>query len=274
MTADAAPLRDVEARIADLLDAPVTRLVSADGGDLSDVRFARLEDGRDVVAKFGADMRAEAAMLAAISAAGCPAPLVLAVEDDVLLLERLPIGLASAEGWSEAGAAIARLHGAVGPHYGWSEGTGFGFVRAPAEPAAPWPTFWAESRLLAWPENLDRALARRLERLAADIGNRLPQAPQPSLLHGDLWSGNLLFQGGFSGVIDPACYWGDAEVDLAMLTLFDEPPAPFWRAYGALPDGWRERRVIYQIWPSLVHLRLFGDSFRSLVESRLVAAGV
>jgi aminoglycoside phosphotransferase (APT) family kinase protein len=85
---------------------------------------------------------------------------------------------------------------------------------------------------------LDRPWRARVEALAARIGDLLPPAPPAALLHGDLWGGNILVRGGqVAALIDPACYRGDAEVDLAMLCLFDQPPAAFWDAYGPLAEG-------------------------------------
>jgi fructosamine-3-kinase len=108
--------------------------------------------------------------------------------------------------------------------------------------------------------------------LCARIGNLLPEAPPPSLLHGDLWSGNILVkEGRLAALIDPACYYGDAEVDLAMLTLFDTPAETFWEAYGPLEPGWGERRLAYQLFPALVHLRLFGASYAGLARRLLDA---
>jgi fructosamine-3-kinase len=102
----------------------------------------------------------------------------------------------------------------------------------------------------------------------------LPSAA-PALLHGDLWSGNILVRDGrLAALIDPACYHGDAEVDLAMLTLFDSPPDEFWEAYGPLEPGWRERRPIYQLFPALVHLRLFGAGYAGLADRLLGEIGV
>jgi len=96
----------------------------------------------------------------------------------------------------------------------------------------------------------------------------------PSLLHGDLWSGNILVSGEtVTGLIDPACYHGDREVDLAMLHLFDRPPQRFLDAFAPEP-GWRARQPVYRLWPLLVHLRLFGDGYRPAVESCLAELGV
>jgi fructosamine-3-kinase len=118
-------------------------------------------------------------------------------------------------------------------------------------------------------------LGRRLEALADDLPNRLPRHPPASLLHGDLWGGNVLAAGGHvSGLIDPACYFGHAEVDIAMLGLFDRPEAVFFDAYGRLEPGSQARLTIYRLWPALVHLRLFGAAYRGMVDGFLTASRV
>jgi fructosamine-3-kinase len=101
----------------------------------------------------------------------------------------------------------------------------------------------------------------------------IPAAPPAALLHGDLWSGNALFTDGATYLIDPACYHGDAEVDLAMLELFATPPDAFYAAYGRPHGDWATRRAAYQLWPALVHLRLFGQGYRGMVEDRLARLG-
>jgi fructosamine-3-kinase len=74
-------------------------------------------------------------------------------------------------------------------------------------------------------------------------------------------------------MVDPACYHGDAEVDLAMLALFDAPPEPFWEAYGPLEPGAEERLPLYQLYPALVHMRLFGADYGAMVDRLLRAVG-
>jgi fructosamine-3-kinase len=76
-----------------------------------------------------------------------------------------------------------------------------------------------------------------------------------------------------AALVDPACYFGDAEVDLAMLALFDAPPEPFWAAYGGLERGADERLAFYQLYPALVHMRLFGAGYASMVDRLLRAVG-
>jgi fructosamine-3-kinase len=260
----------VAEKAARLLDAPVAQARRLHGGDLSEVALLRLADGRSVVAKAGPRLRAEAAMLAAIRAAGAPAPAVLAVSDAVLVMQALAED--GRPGWADLGRAVRTLHNATGAQYGWAADHGFGPVVIPNAPLADWPTFWAERRLLAGVETLPVDLARRLEALAARAPALLPARPPARLLHGDLWAGNVLFASGrVSGLIDPACYYGHAEVDLAMLTLFGAPGAGFAEAYGALEPGWRARRAVYQLWPALVHLRLFGGGYRGMVARLLDA---
>ncbi len=268
-------MSDLASRAATLLSERVRTVTRLAGGDLSEVLAVTLGSGRGVVAKSGPAARTEAAMLAAIAAAGVPAPAVLAADDRTLVLERIPAGgRLGPAAWADLGAVVARLHRTTGPGYGWPADHAFGPVAIPNAAAPDWPAFWAERRLLAWPAPLPAPLRTRLDRLAADLGGRLPRAPVPSLLHGDLWTGNVLVHGDrVTGLIDPACAHGHGEVDLAMLCLFADPPAAFWEAHGAPDAGWPERRAIYQLWPALVHLRLFGTGYLGLVSRCLDAAG-
>lgn len=261
----------LEARLGE----PVTEMRALGGGDLSQVFAIRTAAGRSLVAKSGGPVLAEARMLEAIAATGCPVPEVVQAEPGLLVMTRLAEGRAGDDAaHAEAGRAIARMHRATADRFGWPEDHAFGHVPCPAGPTDEWPTFWAERRLLAWPGQVSGGIAARLERLAGRLPDLLPARPPASLLHGDLWSGNVLFDGGFSGLIDPACYHGHAEVDLAMLTLFGAPPPAFREGYGAPEPGWEARRPIYQLWPALVHLRLFGAGYRPMVERLLGAAGV
>ena len=244
------------------------------GGDLSQVLRVTLTDGRVVVVKGGPDPRAEAAMLRAIAATGAPAPLVLAVDDAVLVLEALPASGSVASAWPSLGAALARLHATTGERYGWECGYAFGPVAIENAWGSDWPAFWAQHRLMTHVPHLPAALARRVAALAGDCANRLPARPKAALLHGDLWGGNVLVAHGLvTGLIDPACYYGHGEVDIAMLGLFDHPGAGFFDAYGALDPGAEERLLIYRLWPVLVHVRLFGASYQGMANALLSAVG-
>jgi fructosamine-3-kinase len=260
---------------AALLGAELRAARRLSGGDLSSVVRIELADGRVAAAKNGPAPLAEAAMLQTMAKAGVPVPAVLGVNDRALVLSWVEGGDPLAPAWGDMGAVAARLHAVVGPRYGWNEDYAFGAVRIDNRWCDRWPQFWAERRLLPQLPQLPAAVSHRLEKLAADLQNRLPARPGPVLLHGDLWSGNVMARGDrVAALIDPACYYGHAEVDLAMLQLFDASGPDFHRHYGPSEPDAQARLAIYQLWPALVHLRLFGSGYLALVESRLAAAGV
>jgi fructosamine-3-kinase len=259
---------------ATLLGGELRTVTAVAGGDLAEVLSIALTDGRIAIVKGGPDPVAEAAMLAAIAAAGAPTPAVLAVDASVLVLEVLDADGRRDPAWLDLGRVLALLHGAHGPRFGWANDYAFGRLAIANGWSDDWPAFWAERRLVNQLSGLPADLAGRIEALAGDLPARLPAAPVPSLLHGDLWSGNVLVHGTrISGLIDPACYYGDAEVDFAMLRLFATPGPELAGAYGPLAPGHAARRPIYQLWPAIVHLRLFGAAYQPLVERLLSEAG-
>jgi fructosamine-3-kinase len=263
---------DLGRQIAQLLDRPVQTVHPLHGGDLSEVFAVTLADGTRVEAKRGARVATEAAMLRAMTRAGAPVPRVLAQDGALLLLDWLEETPASPDGWAALGHALLTLHHHTGHVYGWDQDYAFGAASILNTPQDDWPAFWARNRLLALlPADPD--LARRIEALALRLPDLLPAAPPPALLHGDLWAGNVLFSGPRAWLIDPACYHGDPEVDLAMLHLFGRPGPDFAASYGPLPADWQERRPIYTLWPALVHLRLFGAGYRGMVAGLLDACG-
>ncbi|MEQ9695695.1 fructosamine kinase family protein [Shimia sp. SDUM112013] len=252
-------------------DATTTKRLH--GGDLSDVFVVKLDSGEQIVAKLGPRIQVEARMLHAMVAASAPVPEVLGVSGDVLFLAHLPEAHASDTGWHALGAGLRILHEAQGADFGWPEDYAFGPVTIKNQSSADWPAFWAERRLLPNSDRLQGDLRKRLEILCRHLPDLLPQSPRKSLLHGDLWTGNALFTQKGAYLIDPACYYGDAEVDLAMLHLFGHPPPAFWDGYGPTLPAWSARLPLYQLWPALVHLVLFGDSYRPLVDTRLARLG-
>jgi fructosamine-3-kinase len=262
-------------RVAALAGVPEQRLRRLAGGDLSEVLLVPQEDGPPLVAKSGPSLATEAAMLRALAAAGMKVPAVEAEHADVLLLAYVENdGLFSPHAWAEIGAALRVLHGHEGAAYGWPVDYALGTITLDNRERSDWPGFWGEQRLVAAASLLDRPWRARVERLAARLGDLLPAAPRPALLHGDLWTGNILVAGGgLAALIDPACYYGDPEVDLAMLRLFDAPPEQFWESYGAPDEGVEERLALYQLFPALVHMRLFGATYAPMVDRLLAAAG-
>jgi fructosamine-3-kinase len=260
-------------RVAELTGVEEDRLERLGGESVSEVLLVRRPDGRLSVAKQGPAVATEAAMLRALAAAGLPTPAVEGEHETVLLLDHVENdGAFSPKAWADVGARIRTLHERTGEAYGWPVDYAIGTVTFDNRESGDWPSFWGEQRLIATAAVLDRPWRERVERLTVRLGELLPAAPPPALLHGDLWTGNILVRDGqLVGLVDPACYHGDAEVDLAMLDLFCTPPGEFWEAYGPLAPGWRERRPIYQLFPALAHVRLWGAGYYGMVE-RLLAA--
>ncbi|MCP5085379.1 MAG: phosphotransferase [Rhodobacteraceae bacterium] len=260
------------ATAAGLLIGETVRSVSTiHGGSLSEVVRLHLQSGQRVIAKNGPDPLAEGTMLAAIAATGARAPHVLAADETVLVLENVPEdGSLGAETWRTLAGELKRLHTGRGDRFGWDISYAFGALSINNSWQDDWHRFWAENRLLSERVVLPADLVGRLENLSDRLGDFIPQTPTPHLLHGDLWTGNVLAgQDGSVALIDPACYFGDPEVDLAMLCLFGSPPPEFWEAYGQRDAGWPERRAVYQLWPAIVHLRLFGSSYAGLCDRLL-----
>jgi len=262
-------------RVAALTGVAEARLERLAGGDLSEVLLVRRSDGRVSVAKGGAAVGAEASMLRSLAAAGVPAPAVEAEHDGLLLLEFVPNDrVFTARAWASLGEALRLLHARREERYGWAADYRIGTVELHNGAREDWPSFWGEQRLASTAALLDRPWRERIDALIPRLPDLLPAHPPPAHLHGDLWSGNILMRdGALAALIDPACYHGDAEVDLAMLTLFDAPPPEFWDSYGALEPGWRERRALYQLFPALLHLRLFGAGYAAMVDRLLGAIG-
>jgi fructosamine-3-kinase len=213
---------------------------------------------------------AEADGLAALRAAGCTAPEPIshgaAGASAFLLMEFLE--LESRGDFAALGRMLATLHRAEGSHFGWARDNYIGSTPQPNGAHENWAQFWRERRL-----GPQLALAKR-KGYDVDAGNVAAlldgHAPAPSLLHGDLWSGNASFLAGGAPVLfDPAVYYGDREADLAMTELFGGFSREFYSAYGALPAGYETRKHLYNLYHLLNHLNLFGGSYLGQVNATL-----
>ncbi|WP_149196333.1 fructosamine kinase family protein [Luteimonas suaedae] len=246
-----------------------------------------LADGRAVIAKRRGDAPAgffamEAHGLALLrEARGLRVPAVIALADDALVLEDLGRGRPSPAAWARAGRALARQHACAADRFGLDRDGWCGNSAQANTPMADGWRFFAECRLLPQARRardggrLDRADVAAVERLCAALPARIPAQP-PALLHGDLWRGNLHACGdGELALIDAgAVHHGWAEADLAMLTLFGEPPAGFLDAYHEAAGGdagWRARAPLYNLYHLLNHLNLFGRGYLEAVRRVLRA---
>lgn len=243
------------------------------GGDVASVRRARLDDGREVVVKRTPyDAHLEAEGLEALRAAGATTPAVLAVDDATLVLEHV----APTPDWEAVGRELAAVHGSTGETFGWHRDNVIGPLPQRNTPTEDWPTFYVEHRirpradLTALPAGVRRRLHAACDGPLPDL---LDHDAAPSLVHGDLWSGNVV---GGRVLIDPAVHRADRELDLAFAALFGGVPDACWRAYEEvlpLDEGWERRRPALQLHHLLVHVELFGGSYVRSVAQRLDALG-
>ena len=206
--------------------------------------------------------------------------------DDVpwILLEWVKEGMPSRSSWRGLGRSLAGLHRSWSDRrYGWASGNAIGTLDQPNGWFDDWCEFWAKRRVLplAWALRAAGVITSGQLTVIENLADRMDtllgaaaRADGPSLLHGDLWSGNVLFaQTGDAILIDPAVYAGHREVDLAMCRLFGGFPATFYHAYAetwSLQLGHEQRLPAYQLYPLLVHARLFGGGY---VPAALRAAG-
>ncbi len=267
-------------RVESLLGTPVVATASVPGGDICTATRVRLSTGRSALVKTRPNpppgfFRREAEGLAWLrEAAGVPVPEVLAAEEDCLVLAWVEGARPSTEAADAFGRALAATHGAGSPSFGRPDGTeGYiGVLPMPNRPAQTWPEFYATRRVLPYlklardrgaiePSDADAVeqVVRRLPELAG------PEEP-PARLHGDLWSGNLVWSAdGEVWLVDPAAHGGHRESDLAMLALFGCPQLPrVLAAYdeaAPLADGWQDRVPLHQLFPLLVHACLFGSGY-------------
>lgn len=230
--------------------------------------------------------------LAAVAPAGLriPQPLACSVVAGraVLLLSWLDLApAAGAGGWRQLGLALAVLHRQSlrvpqsQRRFGWHRGNFIGTTPQPNPWYDAWGPFFVEQRLghqLA----LAAAAGQPFERTAALLERAtqllVAHAPDPVLVHGDLWSGNAaVLCDGRTAVFDPAIHRGDREVDLAMAQLFGGFPAAFFSGYEAewpLPSDADSRRALYNLYHLLNHALLFGGGYRQQAQAcidRLIA---
>ena len=269
------------------LGAAVAAVRPLSGGDINDAWRVELSDGRAVFVK--TRERADAEMFLRESeglawlaeARALRVPEVLAVGGSFLALELIEPGR-RAPGFDERlGRGLAALHRYGAEGFGWREDNFIGSLPQDNTREPDWPTFYVRRRL---EPQLRRATQRGLAsdamqksfaRLFTRMGSLVGPPEPPARLHGDLWGGNFhVDEDGAPVPIDPAVYGGHREMDLAMMQLFGGFSDRVFAAYDEawpLADGWRERTPLYQLYPLMVHVNLFGGGYVASVERILRA---
>jgi fructosamine-3-kinase len=277
---------DLRTRVADLTGAPVETVAPLEGGEVGRVRRLDLADGRALVAKTGpTPLSVEGRMLEYLAErTDLPVPAVHHAADDLLLLSFVPgDGAVTPAVERDAAERLAALHGTAATAYGFPFDTLSGALDQPNPWTGSWVEFFREHRLLHVARAaraagaLPVALHERVRALAAELDAHLVEPAAPALVHGDVWRGNLVVaDGAVAAFLDPACYYGHREVELAYVEWTDTFGRAFRERYRELRPpaaGAAGRRPVYELLPVLEHVEHFGASYLPAVRERLAALG-
>lgn len=278
------------ARAEALIGHGVVATTPVAGGDICTTTRLRLSDGRVAVIKtrpqapagFFAREAAGLRWLAEVEG-GAKVPELLGADDDCVVLAWVEPGKPTVEAAERFGQALARTHAAGAPTFGADVDGYIGLAPLPNRPLETWPEFYASRRVMPYVRAAvqRRALtaeqAATIERTMSRIHDVAGPAEPPARIHGDLWSGNVVWgTDGDAWLIDPAAHGGHRETDLAMLALFGLPHLQrvleSYDEAAPLADGWRGRVPLHQLHPLLVHAVLFGGTYGARAAAAAKAA--
>ena len=280
----------LKATLGSLLGTGVASARAIAGGDINRAYEVALADGRRLFVKTNdrsprGMFAAEARGLGWLGEAGAlriPSVVAVAAPEDrqqFLVLELVATGAPARDFDERLGRGLAALHRFGAPGFGLDHDNFIGWLPQANAAANRWPDFYRARRLeaqLRRAADEGRASSRMrqgFDRLFGALEDLCGPAEPPARLHGDLWGGNLLCdEGGSPCLIDPAVYGGHREIDLAMMRLFGGFGPRVFDAYDEawpLADGHRERVALYQLYPLMVHVNLFGGGYVGSVEAAL-----
>ena len=211
--------------------------------------------------------------IAASESVNVPLPITLGRAEgySFLVLDWLELEYREALSDKQLGERLAKMHAQPEAYFGWHRNNTIGSSQQVNSPNNDWGKFWRENRLafqldLANSNGFGRELAESGARLCDGVDEFFNDYPVfPSLLHGDLWAGNAARDNTGNPVIfDPACYYGDREVDLAMSELFGGFDREFYQSYNAnlsMDSGYKVRKTLYNLYHVLNHLNIFGSAY-------------
>lgn len=246
------------------------------GGDICETERLVTDDGRTFCVKQQPAaphdfFTAEAQGLTALARSqSLRVPRVYAAEPSFILMEYLKPASRAPDYWDKLGQGLAKLHSQRAPCFGFEQDNYCGRTPQPNPHRHSGHKFFAEQRLLYQgqlaleQDLLSHREYKGLEKLCQRLPDWIPDQP-PALLHGDLWGGNIHTDSeGQPVLIDPACYWGWPEADIAMTRLFGGFAERFYHSYREarpLEPGWEQRLPLYNLYHLLNHLNLFGGSY-------------
>jgi fructosamine-3-kinase len=256
------------------------------GGCIAEVLRIDLGDGGALVAKVAdpaaGGLAVEARMLRYLAAhSNLPVPRVLHADDGLLLMEFIDSsGGLDAGAQGHAAELLAELHGLTAPAFGFDWDTLIGPLAQPNPRTEDWRDFFRDQRLLMMGRQaldsgrLPAPSFAALERLCGKLDRYIDSGSRPALIHGDVWGGNVLARKGrIAAFVDPAIYYADPEIELAFSTLFGTFGEAFFERYQEIrpvaPGFFEVRRDLYNLYPLLVHTRLFGGSYADSVARSL-----
>jgi fructosamine-3-kinase len=272
-----ARMRGIAERVEQLLAQAVVATTPVAGGDICTATRVRLSDGTSALVKTRAGapddfFAAEARGLEWLAEPGViDVAEVLAVEHDCLVLRWIEPARPSPESAAGLGRSLARLHASGAEMFGADRDGFIASLPLPNKTAPTWPEFFATRRVLPYLKlaadrgHIGQGDVRAVEALIGRMNELAGPDEPPARLHGDLWSGNVVWSTEHGTLIDPAAHGGHRETDLAMLALFGLPHLQrlldAYRDEYPLADGWEERQPLHQLFPLLVHAALFGGHY-------------
>jgi fructosamine-3-kinase len=200
-----------------------------------------------------------------------PQPICWGIAGDAAYLAMESLEFGGQQDWEAMGRNLAAMHRVTSNRgFGWDRHNAIGATPQINHWTKDWISFWIEHRL-AFQIHLAKRKSWRCTIAEEKIYESLSRSfdnyqPQPSMVHGDLWSGNAAFVNGEPVIFDPALYFGEREVDLAMTELFGGFPSQFYQAYQVtypLDAGYQQRKTLYNLYHILNHFNLFGGSYGS-----------
>jgi len=192
-------------------------------------------------------------------------PNVISYDDKFIIMEFINQTIVKNDFWKKFAKNLADLHKVSNSFYGFENDNFIGSLHQCNKKNNDWSDFFINQRIIPQLQisSLTSDYFKMFDKLFIKLDSILPK-DTPSLLHGDLWSGNFLAQGNNVFIIDPAIYFGNREMDIAMSKLFGGFDIEFYNKYNdcyLLEDGWEERVDLWNIYPLLVHYNLFGGSY-------------